>query len=95
MVGDLWLERKRYLGLRTAFLVGCGFGFVSVVPDLLFHALSVALSGCPKTLTSFISCGGRGPHLEFLAALGMLCVVAFPLLVGRLAYLLKKGGENG
>ncbi len=91
MDSDLWLVSQRLAGLRTAFLVGVGLGLVGVVPDLLFHAYSVAVSGCPKTLASFISCGGRGPHLEFLAVLGLLCGVAFALLVGRLACLLKRG----
>ena len=96
MDSDFRMVNQRLAGLRLALSLGVGFGLVGVVPDLLFHAYSVAVSGCPKTLGSFISCGGRGPHMEFLYALGILCGLALAYLVGRSADILIRGGlEDG
>jgi len=86
MDGNFRMVGERLARLRLAFLVGSLLGLFSVVCDLLLHSYSVAVSGCPKTITSFIDCGGRGPHLELLSVLGGLCVVGFALLVGWIAY---------
>lgn len=94
MDSDLWMVHKRLARLRLALLMGGILGAFSVVCDLLSHAYSVAVSGCPNTIESFINCGGRGPHMELLYALGILCFVAFALLVGWTIIILIRGGSE-
>lgn len=93
---DSSMVSERLARLRLALRLVGVLGLFSIAGDILLHSYSVAVSGCPKTIESYIDCGGRGPHLEFLAALGILCLLAGTLLVGWIVYHLIRGEqENG
>jgi hypothetical protein len=93
MDSDIQMVRGRLLRLVLALLVGCSLGLFSPVVDQLSHALGVAFSGCPKTLESYINCGGRGPHMEIGLVLGTVWVVALTLVVGWNALILIREGS--